>query len=109
MSESFSEESDRGRRRPGGFRPPPKYEMKEMVNENNYASTPTMLRTDGAALPRYDSGLGLVEAGLFPSAVDRLRTAGKNKESTPSASPPGSDVISYTDRKDSFDQGSEML
>ena len=68
-----------------------------------------MLHTDGVTLPRYDSGLGLVEAGLFPSAVDRLRTAGKYKESTPSTSPPGSDVVSYTDRKDSLDQGSEML
>lgn len=111
LSESFSEEFDPKSRRPNGYRTsmPPKYEMNEVPKENNYASTPSMLHTDGVTLPRYDSGLGLVEAGLFPSAVDRLRTAGKYKESTPSTSPPGSDVVSYTDRKDSLDQGSEML
>ncbi|KAJ7389027.1 hypothetical protein OS493_034161 [Desmophyllum pertusum] len=111
LSESFSEETDRERPQ---FQPPPKYEMKELkvlkeYEENNYVSTPTMLRSDEASLPRHDSGLGLVEAGLFPSAVGRMRTAGKYRESTPSASPPGSDVISYTDARDSIDQGSEML
>ena len=106
LSESFSEESV-GPRSPQ-FQPPPKYEMHEK-KENNYVSTPTIQRSETGSLPRHDSGLGLVEAGLFPSAVDRMRTAGKYRESTPSASPPGSDVISYTDARDSLDQGSEML
>ena len=106
LSESFSEESI-GPRKPH-FQPPPKYEMPEK-KENNYVSTPTMQRSETSSLPRHDSGLGLVEAGLFPSAVDRMRTAGKYRESTPSASPPGSDVVSYTDARDSLDQGSEML
>ena len=105
LSESFSEESI-GPRRPQ-FQPPPKYEVRE--KENNYVSTPTMQRSETSSLPRHDSGLGLVEAGLFPSAVDRMRTAGKYRESTPSASPPGSDVVSYTDGRDVLDQGSEML
>lgn len=106
LSESFSEESI-GPRKPQ-FQPPPKYEMHEK-KENNYVSTPTIQHSETSSLPRHDSGLGLVEAGLFPSAVDRMRTAGKYRESTPSASPPGSDVVSYTDARDSVDQGSEML
>lgn len=109
LSESFSEEVDHPRRRQ--FQPPPKYEMEDVkdVGENNYVSTPTLLRSETASLPRHDSGLGLVEAGMFPSAVGRMRTAEKHRESTPSASPPGSDVVSYTDKRDSIDQGSEML
>ena len=106
LSESFSEESI-GPRKPQ-FQPPPKYVMHEM-KENNYVSTPTIQQSETSSLPRHDSGLGLVEAGLFPSAVDRMRTAGKYRESTPSASPPGSDVVSYTDGRDVLDQGSEML
>lgn len=110
LSESFSEEVDRGRKK---FQPPlpPKYEMEEVKDkgENNYVSTPTLLRSETNSLPRHDSGLGLVEAGMFPSAVGRMRTAGKYRESTPSASPPGSDVVSYSDKRDSIDQGSEML
>lgn len=108
LSESFSEEVYRG---PKKFQPPPKYELEEIKGkgENNYVSTPTLQRSETASLPRHDSGLGLVEAGMFPSAVDRIRTINKQRESTPSGSPPGSDVVSYTDARDYGDEGSEML
>ena len=124
LSESFSEESDP----PPRFRPNPqpqydfKYEPRPY--ENNYASTPTMTRAeiDFASrekidsMPREnDSGLGLVELSMFPSAAGRLRGVEKQRESSPSASPPPSAPSSevmydYNDApRGSFDQGSEML
>lgn len=112
LSESFSEESDP---RPRKFREPPKYDKKYYPEpaENNFASTPTMLRAEIDSIPRdHDSGLGLVEASMFPSAVGRFRGAEKQRESSPSASPPASEdaTFEYNDApRGSFDQGSEML
>jgi len=117
LSESFSEESDPP---PPRYKPKPKYELKQYEQkqydskplENNFASTPTMMRAEIDSMPRdHDSGLGLVEAGMFPSAVGRFRGAEKQRESSPSASPPPSEVMfEYTDApRGSFDQGSEML
>ena len=102
LSQSFSEE-------PGPPSPKypskPQYELKQYEPkplDNNYASTPTMVHAD--------SGLGLVEAGMFPSAVGRFRGQEKHRESSPSASPPPSEMFDYNDGPGgSFDQGSEML
>lgn len=111
LSESFSEEPD----------PPPRYQSKTKYAlkqfetkpmQNNYASTPNMIRAETDSMPREnDSGLGMVEASMFPSAVGRFRGAEKHRESSPSASPPPSETMfDYTDgKRSSFDGGSEML
>ena len=107
LSASFSEEPGP---RPPKYPSKPRYELKNFDPkpydpkplENNFASTPTMVHAD--------SGLGLVEAGMFPSAVGRFRGMEKHRESSPSASPPPSEMLDYNDAPGgSFDQGSEML
>lgn len=113
MSESFSIEPNR----PPPSQLKPKYELQQFElksNEKNYASYPSIVLAETDSMQRdHDSGLGLVEASMFPSAVDRFRVAEKQRESTPtpSASPPPSETMfDYNDAPPySFDQGSEML
>ena len=119
LSESFSEESDpppRLRAKPKAKpKAKPLYDYKYDTKsvENNYASTPTMPRAEFDTMPpENSSGLGLVEASLFPAAAGRLRGQEKQRGSSPSASPPPSELMyDNTDARSagSFDQGSEML
>ena len=107
LSESFSEESDQGpSRKERNHVPTVNHDAKTEPIES---STPTLSRLEIDAMPRdQDSGLELVEAGMFRSTIDRLRTTKKEKEYSPSASPPGSDVFeNFTNT--SLDQSSEML
>lgn len=115
LSESFSEESDPPPRLRAKPKAKPLYDYKYDTKsvENNYASTPTMSRAEFDTMPpENSSGLGLVEASLFPAAAGRLRGQEKQRGSSPSASPPPSELMyDNTDARSagSFDQGSEML